>query len=371
MIVAKAPGKILWLGGYAVLERPNIGFVTTVKEFVNVSLDASDRFEISFRALDDKISFKSIYDLDLSSIDPRYRIATSSVITACSYLDSLGIRVTPFKIDSHNDKGFGYIADRKGKIVRKTGLGASAAATVAIIAAIMYSYNIKDIETIHKLAQIAHSIANGKIGSGFDVAAATYGSIVYTRFTPDLLKDIKEDNVRERVADLVSKRWDYKIKRLSLSKIFRVALIMNKRGYSDTNDLVSKVFEFKKANSSLYNEIISLIDYYDRRAIRALSHIESNKTRFKYAFTAARLLTKLLGREAGVDIEDDKTTALIESLEENGAFVARVPGAGGKDAIAALSISKSDYNRLKLFAKKKHLDLIELESYSKGFYVKY
>ena len=34
----KAPGKILWIGGYSVLERPNISFVTAVDAYVNVNV---------------------------------------------------------------------------------------------------------------------------------------------------------------------------------------------------------------------------------------------------------------------------------------------------------------------------------------------
>lgn len=39
----------------------------------------------------------------------------------------------------------------------------------------------------HNTAQYVHCLAQGKIGSGFDVAAAIYGSHVYTRFDPSVL----------------------------------------------------------------------------------------------------------------------------------------------------------------------------------------
>lgn len=43
---------------------------------------------------------------------------------------------------------------------------------------------------LHNLAQYAHSLAQGKIGSGFDVSAAVYGSQVYRRFSPASLPDL-------------------------------------------------------------------------------------------------------------------------------------------------------------------------------------
>lgn len=39
----------------------------------------------------------------------------------------------------------------------------------------------------HNTAQYVHCLAQGKFGSGFDVAAAIYGSHVYTRFDPKVL----------------------------------------------------------------------------------------------------------------------------------------------------------------------------------------
>ena len=44
-----------------------------------------------------------------------------------------------------------------------------------------------DLEIIHSVAQAAHCAAQGKIGSGFDVSCAVYGSQRYVRFSPSVL----------------------------------------------------------------------------------------------------------------------------------------------------------------------------------------
>lgn len=44
-----------------------------------------------------------------------------------------------------------------------------------------------DLEIIHSVAQVAHCVAQGKIGSGFDVSCAVYGSQRYVRFSPSVL----------------------------------------------------------------------------------------------------------------------------------------------------------------------------------------
>ena len=41
---------------------------------------------------------------------------------------------------------------------------------------------------LHALAQVCHCAAQGKVGSGFDVSAAVYGSHRYCRFSPALLQ---------------------------------------------------------------------------------------------------------------------------------------------------------------------------------------
>jgi phosphomevalonate kinase len=49
---------------------------------------------------------------------------------------------------------------------------------------------MSNVTDIAKLSQIAHCYAQGKIGSGFDVSAACYGSHVYQRFPSHLLQEL-------------------------------------------------------------------------------------------------------------------------------------------------------------------------------------
>lgn len=84
--------------------------------------------------------------------------------------------------------------------VAKTGLGSSAAMTAAVVAALLHylgvvnlsiksqenEYSI-DLDIVHMLAQTAHCIAQGKVGSGFDISSAVYGSQRYVRFSPHVV----------------------------------------------------------------------------------------------------------------------------------------------------------------------------------------
>lgn len=46
----------------------------------------------------------------------------------------------------------------------------------------------------HNLAQFVHCVAQGKVGSGFDVSAAVFGSHLYTRFDPSVIQDLMNEN---------------------------------------------------------------------------------------------------------------------------------------------------------------------------------
>jgi phosphomevalonate kinase len=67
--------------------------------------------------------------------------------------------------------------------VHKTGLGSSAAMITSLIAALFVHFDMPD-SMLHNVAQFCHCLAQGKIGSGFDVCAALNGSLVYQRFSP-------------------------------------------------------------------------------------------------------------------------------------------------------------------------------------------
>lgn len=87
--------------------------------------------------------------------------------------------------------------------VAKTGLGSSAAMTTAVVASVLHYLGVvklsvscedleseklsDDLDVVHAVAQTAHCIAQGKVGSGFDVSAAVYGSQHYVRFSPEIL----------------------------------------------------------------------------------------------------------------------------------------------------------------------------------------
>jgi phosphomevalonate kinase len=96
--------------------------------------------------------------------------------------------------------------DKNGTVL-KTGLGSSACLVTVLVAALVKTLLYQEdgngddgdgpnnnmllpLERICALAQLSHCYAQGKIGSGFDVSAACYGSHIYQRFPPAILHDV-------------------------------------------------------------------------------------------------------------------------------------------------------------------------------------
>src|SRR3989344_8688780 len=204
MIHVSSPGKLMIAGEWAVLEPGNPAIVAAVNKRVHCKIETSDKLEIELKDFSIKTSliFKNNnleFTTKFTEEEKEKLIFTKAAIeTTLRYLD----KYKSFKITT-----WGENTIIKGK---KIGFGSSAAATVAIIAALL-EFNNHDIkfrkgkDIIYKLSSIAHYSAQGKTGSSFDIAASTYGGIFsYTRFDPEWL----EEKLKEgKMQDIVKKDW--------------------------------------------------------------------------------------------------------------------------------------------------------------------
>lgn len=114
--------------------------------------------------------------------------------------------------------------------VHKTGLGSSAALITSLVSALLVHFGgipsstigpsitgplpfvehentlVNELAIVHNVAQYTHCLAQGKVGSGFDVSSAMYGSQVYQRFDSDVLLPLMQqsgdttlDSVRQQI----------------------------------------------------------------------------------------------------------------------------------------------------------------------------
>jgi len=244
----------------------------------------------------------------------------------------------------------------------KTGLGSSAALVTAFTAAVLAYYlpvepSIINTDLgkarIHNLAQAAHCSAQGKIGSGFDVAAAVYGSCVYRRFDPAILKrtgEVGSPDFAKKLRMVVDddgpgKIWDTHIDKSSVSIPRGLRLVMcDVDCGSETPGMVKKVFEWRKENPDEATLLWATLQRGNEdlaRELRDLANITSTSTasyeNLSEIILTIRSLIREMSAKAGVPIEPKVQTDLIDACcQVSGVLGGVVPGAGGFDAIALL-----------------------------------
>ncbi len=354
---ASAPGKILWLGGYSVLEKGSAAYVTAVDKRCAVTAEKTggNRIEIRAPQLKAKTEFSAGGELPLR----KETLFVEKAVEACSrYLSEKGVGLGGMKIATKSDAAFVSGAG-------KSGLGASAAITVATVAAVLelHEMNARK-QLVHNIAQYAHSQAQGKVGSGFDVACSAYGSCVYSRYSPELVENA---DANSSLAKLFEMKWDCRIKPLALSPSLLPAFANILGENASTSAMVRHVMEWKKNNEGEYCRVIKQLNNANDNAVESLK--KNDLETFKRFFELGRALTARLGKLSGVEIEPPELRELVDKSERNGAFAAKLPGAGGGDAIAAFCTSSGERARLQQFWKdytEIKLEPIELNAGAEG-----
>jgi len=149
------------------------------------------------------------------------------------------------------------------KEVHKTGLGSSAALITSLVASLLVHFRLvergelfgtrfsgKALSLIHNASQYVHCLAQGKVGSGFDIASAVYGSHLYTRFDPSVINPLMASS---RVCGSALSP-SLRITKYSIGNFHqtpRTKLILGDvDAGSDTPSLVSKVLKWRIENSA-------------------------------------------------------------------------------------------------------------------------
>ena len=307
------------------------------------------------------------YALTYSSAVDRTRIGPASITILAdtdyySHPGSSGsqIRTTPdrfldFNVPLHQ--------------AHKTGLGSSAALVTAFVTAVVAHYAPSEVSNVitpqeksrlHNLAQAAHCAAQGKVGSGFDVAAATFGSCIYRRFSPSILEGLGElggQGFSTRLKSVVedsdpSHKWDTSIdKSFSASMPSSLRLIMcDVDCGSETVGMVKQVLSWRKDKpqeavilwETLQKGNEDLASELHRLASKdASGHISYENLRT--ILLTIRTLIREMSSTAGVPIEPKVQTNLIDACcGIPGVVGGVVPGAGGYDAVAFLVEDRPD-----------------------------
>jgi phosphomevalonate kinase len=254
----------------------------------------------------------------------------------------------------------------------------------------------------HNLSQICHCYAQGKVGSGFDISSAVYGTHIYTRFSEALVDEflarmespssdgkggvmqLSGGLSRRLVALVNSGEWDCTFTPFSLPPGLEL-LMADVCGGSESPSMARRILEWKKRRKVGFMDdyywkdlkrcnkrIVTLLtDQFASQTIHDGLHrdgaeIISTRTAeqwkkpmpsswhlfegsswdvalklfdLRMAFLECRQNLKGMGNSAGVPVEPDEQTAVANAtMALPGVVAAGVPGAGGYDALFVIYV---------------------------------
>ncbi len=338
-IKINAPGKLMLSGEWSVLENDVPCIVMAINQKVYVSIKESSVITFSAKGTEMKAQAKFFDNkiiLDAGEKDKEFFLfVAKSVEATINYLIGKNITIKKFSIETNSSDTIVDLG--KGKKA-KIGFGSSAAIVAATVAAVLafHEQEIQSVsakEIIFKLGCIAHYLAQGKIGSSFDVAASTYGgTIVYQK--PDMSFVISEIANGASIFELIQKKWPLFIAE-SLKVQSEFNLSIGFVGYSaSTKELVLKLNEFKTNQKEEYNKIISKIKEITQSLIVAIN--SEDKIEILSLLKRNRVLLKQLSDESKNNLETKELALLADLADKNGG-AGKFSGAGGGDCGIAVS----------------------------------
>lgn len=246
MIKTKAPGKMILLGEYAVLEG-SPALVCSVNRYAHVSIEKSKLPHSVIKAPSIGVSAEPFiltekgnvrFNPTLKTFLKRRLSLFAGVFSAINQSLSPKRRLPNLVIEIDTSEFYSQAYRTK------FGFGSSAALTVAFAKAIAQYLLENDFmmekSTIFNLALKAHREAQGKIGSGIDIAASMYQNLLLYKLSKNTT--------------------EYQEPPLKIPK--NNNLIMNAvwAGYStSTVEMIGNVQRLKNENISLYNETMNAL----------------------------------------------------------------------------------------------------------------
>jgi phosphomevalonate kinase len=239
-------------------------------------------------------------------------------------------------------------------------LGSSAALVTSFTAALLSYYLPKDIwdlesedglRILHNLSQASHCAAQGKVGSGFDIASAVYGSCLYRRFSPSMLSSLPSPgspSFAPSLVDLVKGEWDTEIAKAKVKMPKGLRLLMcDVDCGSETPGMVKKVLQWRKENQAAADQIWGKLQAGNEAVAAELTRLatseatggdaDSKYSKLKDIIKENRALIREMSKESKVPIEPPQQTKLLDSCSDiPGVIGGVVPGAGGYDAVVLL-----------------------------------
>lgn len=311
-IFSRAPGKLVYIGDYAVLEgAPAI--VSAVNRYAQVRL--KKRKNTPFRIHSPTLHLKNLefrikgqnkiyFEFPLSSSDRR---KLQLFINIFEYLMSVlpdKIEINPLEITLDTDH---FFINNKNQ---KLGLGSSAALTVAIILGLLHIYRDEtkpDRQLIYELADQIHFNVQGGKGSGIDIAASSFGGILKFHKDPS------------------SKHSEI----LPLTPLPNLKILPVWSGYStSTSQMIEKVYYLKKEEPKIFSQTMDKL--METTSIACEAFMSNKLSHFLEMINEYFAHLKTLGEKSQADIISEVHQRISEIVHKCGGCY-KPSGAGGGD----------------------------------------
>lgn len=348
-------------GEWAVLEVGNPCIVAAINKRVFVEIEKSDRISITLPEFGidnleaDFDGDKLIFSRELSEKEQADVLFIKGAIeTTLKYLGS----DKTFRIKSWGEDTQVEIAGE----IKKVGFGSSAAAVVATVGAIL-AFHGEDIsqrknkDKIYKLSAAVHYLAQGKLGSAFDVAASTYGGVlVYQRFDPKWL--LEQFEGKKSLQDIINSEWKaFKAEPLELPENLEFLVGWTKDSAS-TSAMVKQINSWRdEGNQDLYKQCYDNIANLVRELISEWKN--NNHKKVLELLRKNEDLLRDLGQKSGVNIETKDLNKLSSLANESGA-AGKLSGAGGGDCGIAICYDSETAEKVKQKWEENDIYLIDV-----------
>ena len=351
MIEVSAPGKLMLSGEWSVLEMGNPAIVLAIDKKAIVKISPSESIIVTAEQVGVK-NAKAVFDdekivfLGLTQNQGKgLAFVKTGMETALRYLNEKKVEIKGFHLQTDSSE-----MHAQGE---KLGFGSSAAITASVIFAVLSHHGVKpENEELFKLSTLAHYFAQGKIGSGFDIAATVNGgALVYTRFDQGQIERL----ALKPVTQAISEKWlGLGMKKINLPQnMFFLAINTGKK--ADTRELVTKMKKFRTEKKHDYFRIINAVRETTISLAQALENNEGEK--IISLIKKNRLLLKELGHKSGTKLETTELTKIIEEAELLGC-AAKFSGAGGGDNAIAVGFGNEKKQELLNAFKNKGFRII-------------
>ncbi len=329
MINVTAPGKMILLGEYAVLDDAP-ALVCAVEKMAIVSMDALKGQEFRFSA--PSLGLLNVPFVVTPKGHVRFDPAQESVLATRLHLFARMFEFAYQRLQPEERHGWSVRIVTDDFYSRtfhtKLGFGSSAAMCVALITAMDRAFRTGwEDEALFRLALEAHHYAQGKVGSGIDVAASFFGGyLVYRR----VYQDDPPGKLPEKLA--------------ACPGLYFTPVFTGKS--ASTADMVQGVGRLKESHPLEYQKLMERLKELSTQG--SLHFKEGNAAAFLQDVKEFYTALQELGERSGVPIISQLHRRLAELAQEAG--VAYKPsGAGGGDIGILFS---DDPERLKIAEAK-------------------